>query len=75
MSIDTVIAVLIYLMVQAVVFGIGTIAILATPLGDQAMTLMPWMIGLSMIASIPIARMLAPRLRARYERRSPAAGE
>ncbi|TBW40370.1 hypothetical protein EYW49_04080 [Siculibacillus lacustris] len=75
MSIDILIAVLIYMMVQAVLFGIGAIAILATPLAAQAMVLMPWFIGLSFLASIPIAWAVAPRLRARFELRRPAPGE
>ena len=75
MSIDTVIALLIYMLVQAVVFGIGTVAILATPLSAHAMTLMPIVIGASLIVSIPIAWLLAPRLRARFEPHSRAPGK
>jgi hypothetical protein len=35
------IAAMVYLMVQAVMFGIGVMLVLGTPLADMAMTLMP----------------------------------
>jgi predicted phage tail protein len=68
MSNRTRIAILIYAMVQAVVFGAGVILVLATPLAETAMALMPWVIGLSLLISAPIAWMLAPMAQARHAR-------
>jgi hypothetical protein len=64
------IAAMVYLMVQAeaVMFGIGVTLVLATPLADMAMTLMPWVVATTAVLSIPISWMIAPRLRARYWR-------
>lgn len=64
------IATLVYMMVQGVLFGVGAVLVLATPLTDFAMTLMPWVVALSMIIAIPIAWIIAPRMRARYRRES-----
>lgn len=66
------IAALVYMMVQAVLFGIGTILIVATPLAANASELMPLHIVLSFVVAAPIAWVLAPRLRARYWRRREA---
>lgn len=63
---------LVYMMVQAVLFGIGTVIIASTPLADDARTLMPWHVVLSFLVAVPIAWWLAPRLRARYWRRRDA---
>jgi hypothetical protein len=62
------IAIVIYAMVQAVVFGAGVVLILATPLAQTAMVLMPWVIGLSLLISVPIAWLLAPMAQARHAR-------
>ena len=62
------IAAMVYLMVQAVMFGIGVVLVLGTPLADKAMTLMPWVVVTTAVLSIPISWMIAPRLRARYRR-------
>jgi hypothetical protein len=62
------IAALIYMMVQAVTFGVGAILVLATSLQAEAMTLMPVVVIASAIVSIPISWFLAPRLQARYWR-------
>ena len=62
------IAAMVYLMVQAVMFGIGVTLVLGTPLADMAMTLMPWVVAMTAVLSIPISWMIAPRLRARYWR-------
>jgi hypothetical protein len=43
------IAILIYAMVQAVVFGAGVVLVLATQLAQTVMALMPWVIGLSLL--------------------------
>ena len=52
MSVRFQIAVMVYLMVQAVMFGIGVMLVLATPLARDAMALMPWVIGLTAIAAL-----------------------
>jgi len=62
------IAILIYAMVQAVVFGAGAVLVLATPLAQTAMALMPWVVGLSLLISAPIAWLLAPLAQARHAR-------
>lgn len=60
-------AILIYGMIQGVVFGIGTVLVLAVPsLSEQAMTLMPTVVILSVILAAPIAWFMAPRLRLRF---------
>jgi hypothetical protein len=64
------IAILVFMMVQAVVFGVGTIIVLATPLSAFAMQLMPWVVGASALVSAPVSWMIAPRLRTRFENRS-----
>ena len=63
-----VIAALIYMMVQAVVFGIGVVLVLATPLSNIAMTLMPFVVAGTLIMSAPISWWLAPLARAAHER-------
>jgi uncharacterized Tic20 family protein len=68
MSIRLQISILVYVMVQAVLFGVGTVLVLATPLSAVAMTLMPWVIGVSAVLSAPVAWIIAPRLRARFQR-------
>ena len=47
------IAALIYMMVQAVTFGIGIIIVLATPLQAEAMKLIPVVVVASSLVSIP----------------------
>jgi hypothetical protein len=66
------IAALIYMLVQGVLFGVGVIAILASPLASNAQTLIPWMIVATIPIAVPIAWMIAPRLRARFGRAHPA---
>ena len=62
------IAALVYMMAQAVVFGIGTVLVLATPLQTMAMQLMPIVVIVSSIVSLPLSWIIAPRLQARYWR-------
>ncbi len=62
------ITIVIYTMVQAVVFGAGIVLVLATPLAQTAMTLMPWVVGLSLLIAAPIAWLLAPMAQARHAR-------
>jgi uncharacterized Tic20 family protein len=68
MSLRFQIAAMVFLMVQAVLFGIGAVLVLATPLAQQAMTLFPWVVGISILISAPVSWMIAPRLRAKYWR-------
>ncbi|WP_291842018.1 hypothetical protein [Bradyrhizobium sp.] len=69
------IASMLFMMVQAVLFGIGMVAILATPLNQTAMTLIPWMIAISFFVSAPLAWLIAPRLQMRYWRRRGTQGD
>jgi hypothetical protein len=69
MSNRTVIALVIFMMVQAVVFGIGVVLVLATPLSNLAMTLMPFVVAASLTVSAPVAWWLAPFARAAHERK------
>ena len=62
------IAAMVYLMVQAIMFGIGVMLVVGTPLADMAMTLMPWVVATTAVLSIPISWIIAPRLRARHWR-------
>lgn len=62
------IAAVIYMMVQSVIFGVGVILVLATPLQAEAMKLMPVVVIASLIVSLPISWFLAPRLQARFWR-------
>ena len=68
MSVRIQIAAVVYLMIQAMMFGVGTLLVLATPLNDMAMQLMPWVVGMSAVLSLPISWMIAPRLQARFWR-------
>jgi hypothetical protein len=63
------IAALIFLMVNAVLFGAGLITVLAVPaLASHAMALIPAVVALSFVIAAPISWFMAPRLRARYWR-------
>ena len=68
MYIRILIAAMVYLMVQAIMFGAGIILVLATPLNAMAMQLIPWVVGVTALLSLPISWLIAPRLRARYWR-------
>ncbi len=60
----TYITILVSMMVNAVVFGAGTIAILAVPaLNAHAKYLLPAWIAVTFLVSPVIARFIAPRLR------------
>ncbi|HRK19037.1 MAG TPA: hypothetical protein PK970_08785 [Hyphomicrobiaceae bacterium] len=64
------IAALIYMMVASVLFGIGPVTFLSIPtLSESAATLMPAVIAASFVISVPISLFIAPKLRARYQRR------
>lgn len=66
MSTRLAIASLLFMMVQAVFFGIGAVILLATSLERHAAELMPVMIASTLAVSLPVAWWLAPRLRARF---------
>lgn len=55
--------VLVYMMVQAVLFGIGTLSILATPLVERAFVLMPAMVVITLLLSFPISWKIALMIR------------
>jgi branched-subunit amino acid ABC-type transport system permease component len=74
MSRTLMIGALVYLMVQAVFFGLGLLAILLTPLASAAMELMPWMVLVTFLLAVPVSWVVAGRLRARHEIRVPAPG-
>ena len=64
----TMIAALISLPVNAVIFGAGAIAVLSVPaLAEQAKYLLPAVIVGGFLATFPVAWLLAPRLRARFQ--------
>ena len=66
MSVRFQIATLVFMMVQAVLFGIGAVLVLATPLSARAMVLMPWVVGISFPISAPLSWWISPRLQARF---------
>jgi hypothetical protein len=62
-------AVLIYGMTNAVLFGAGIILVLAVPmLSANAGLWIPLIVAVSFVVAAPIAWEIAPRLRARYGR-------
>ena len=68
------IAILIYSMTNAVLFGIGIILVLNVPsLAAHAWIGIPVVVVLSLVLAIPVAWRIAPRLRARWGRRRAAA--
>ncbi|WP_316182505.1 MULTISPECIES: hypothetical protein [unclassified Bradyrhizobium] len=69
MSMRSQISAMVFMMVQAVLFGAGVLTILLTPLSNHAMLAMPVMIALSVVLSAIVSWQIAPRLRARYWRR------
>lgn len=63
------IAALVYMMTNAVLFGIGMVSIMTVPaLARNAMDWVPMAVIASFILAAPIAWWIAPRLRARYWR-------
>lgn len=71
MSVRLQISAMLYLMIQAVLFGAGVIAILATPLAPHAFALIPQMTVVTALISLPLAWLLAPRVRAIGRNRRP----
>lgn len=67
MSVRFHIAVALSVMVNAVIFGIGTIIVLAIPqLSVEASFWMPVVIVFSLVLSLPISWLISPRLRNSY---------
>ena len=62
------IAAMVFLMVQAILFGAGMVAILLSPLRDQVSFYMPILIVMTMIVAAVIAWEIAPMVRSRYWR-------
>jgi hypothetical protein len=71
MSLRFQIAAMVFMMMQAVLFGIGAVLVLGTSLADHALALMPWVVGVSVLISAPLSWAIAPRLRAKYWRDHP----
>ena len=69
MSVRLQIAVLVFMMVQAVLFGAGAVAILLSPLQDHASVYMPAMIAATMPMAAVFSWVIAPRLQMRYWRK------
>lgn len=59
------ISALIYMMVQAVLFGIGTVIVLATPFAAEAKALMPWVVAITFVLAAPLSWKIAPYMRAK----------
>ena len=74
MSVRLGIAALVFMMINAVFFGIGAVLVLATPLEAKAITLMPLVVVVTTALALPASWWLAPRLRARYWRKRPRDG-
>jgi hypothetical protein len=66
------IAMLIYGMTNAVLFGIGAVATVVLADEEQWKYLLPAVVVLSILLAAPVAWLIAPRLRARYWRDPPA---
>lgn len=69
MSIRLQIAAMLFMMIQAVLFFAATLFLLLSPLSQEAMALMPWLVVGTTLLSLPLSWALAPRLRARTWRR------
>ncbi|ADZ69764.1 hypothetical protein [Polymorphum gilvum] len=74
MRTKTIISALVFMPVNAVLFGAGIIPVLAIPeLRAYAMILIPIVVAASLVASVPLSRWIAPRLRLRDRTRRPEA--
>lgn len=62
------ITLLIYGMVQAVIFGAGLLTLLWSPLRDNSAVLFTSIVVFSLILAAPAAWMIAPLLRAKHQR-------
>ena len=63
------IAAMVFMMVNAVAFGVGIVPVLMIPsLSDNAFDTIPAVVIASFIVSAPLSWFIAPRLQARYWR-------
>lgn len=63
------ISLLIYMMVSAVLFGIGATTVLSVPsLSAYASVLLPAVVVASFILAVPMSYYVAPMMRSRYQR-------
>jgi hypothetical protein len=63
------IAMLVFMMVNAVVFGVGIVPVLLIPsLANKAFEAIPAVVIASFLVRAPLSWFIAPRLRARYWR-------
>ena len=60
------VAALVFMIVQAVLFGVGTLAVLATPASQYADPLLAYVIVVSFLISVPVSWLIAPNLMARF---------
>ena len=60
---NTYLTTIVYMMVQGVLFGIGTLAILLTPLAHAAELSFPVMIAATMLLSVTLSWMIARLIR------------
>jgi hypothetical protein len=64
------ITILIYSMVNAVLFGVGLLIVLVIPRFNTNLFLwIPVVVIVSFLLAVPIAWLVAPRLQARYDRK------
>ncbi|MDP3545459.1 MAG: hypothetical protein Q8S29_04700 [Phreatobacter sp.] len=65
---------LIFMVVQGVLFGVGALLVLATPMRAEMETLLPYAIVVSFMLAAPLAWIIAPRMMQRYSQRRPVWG-
>ena len=64
------IAALIFPVINGLLFGLGVIPLLSIPaLDEHAKTLFPYIVAASFVIAVPVAWMIAPRLRLSYWQR------
>jgi hypothetical protein len=69
MSIRLRIATLIFMMINAVIFGAGLVTVLLVPaLSARAFELIPAVVVASFVVAAPLAWLIAPKLRSRFVR-------
>ena len=73
MSVRFIVAIFVFMMAQAMAFGAGAVLVLATPMSGSAMSLIPWVVGLSILVSLPVSWILAPAFIMRFAGRPTAA--
>lgn len=64
MSVRFQIALLVFMVIQAVVLGLGSVVVLTTSLQDRAAELVPSLIFWSVMTAVPFSWLVAPLLRA-----------